>query len=210
MKNRTFVIGDIHGEAYKLKACLESVDFDYQNDTLIQVGDVVDRGLFTYECIEHLLTIKNLVAIRGNHDDEHFQALKEGRNTSLWGGINPEVHFDFFANQVKYFIDENNNLFIHGGFNRHEILRNQEPFVFYWDRDLWLSALGFSSIEGGQFEFKYKQKFNEIFIGHTKTTNFGSTVPMKKMNIWNLDTGSGSRNGLLTIMNLETKEFKQF
>ncbi len=223
MESRTFIIGDIHGELYKLQQCLKSVNFDFKNDKLIQLGDIVDRGFFSFECIELLSAIKNLVCIRGNHDNEWFESLKRGEDSVLYGqgakqtqwsyvrnNLNPEVHFDFFSNQVDYYLDEENNLFVHGGFNRHKTLEEQEKNIFYWDRDLWLAAVGFEQmVTDTTYKFKTRQQFNEIFIGHTRTLLFGSPTPLHKSNIWNLDTGSGL-GGLLTIMNLETKEYKQF
>lgn len=72
---REFVIGDIHGEYQKLIKCLKAVNFDYQNDKLIQLGDIVDRGPHSYHCIEELKLIKNLILIKGNHDECWFEGL---------------------------------------------------------------------------------------------------------------------------------------
>lgn len=68
-KQRRFVIGDLHGNKKGLIQCLERSEFDYENDHLITLGDIVDRGPETYECIEELLKIKNRIDIKGNHDD---------------------------------------------------------------------------------------------------------------------------------------------
>lgn len=67
-KGRTFVMADIHGAYKALRQCLERSGFDKSKDTLIQLGDVVDGWGQTYECVEELLSIPNLIAIRGNHD----------------------------------------------------------------------------------------------------------------------------------------------
>lgn len=225
---RRFVMGDIHGCHDKLLACLDSVKFNYDNDTLIQLGDVVDRGVDTYMCVETLLSIKNLISIRGNHDEAWLKALKSGDIDSnmLWNqgaretsqsytrrGIQPEIHFEFFFKQLPYYIDKDNNLFIHGGFNRHHLLEEQSELQYYWDRDLWMAAMGYKAMlrnpDNPRYPFKMKQKFNEIFIGHTPTTYWNSKEPINAANIWNVDTGSG-KGGMLTIMNIDTKEFKQF
>lgn len=66
---RTFVMGDIHGAYKALQQCLERADFDTQQDTLIQLGDIVDGYPEVYECVDTLLKIKNKVLIKGNHDD---------------------------------------------------------------------------------------------------------------------------------------------
>lgn len=229
MENRTFLMGDIHGMYDKLMACLQAVNFDYINDKLIQLGDVVDRGPDSYLVVEELLKIKNLIAIRGNHDDcwmqglpfyredyqnqiEVFSLYNQGARETLQSytkrGINPMVHLSFFRNQLNYHID-NNNCFVHGGFNRHlPIAEQREISDLWWDRDLWLAARSYGQMEDNEHRFKVKDGFDEIFIGHTPTTYFKSDIPLKAANITNLDTGSG-KGGSLTIMNLETREIQQ-
>lgn len=227
---KTYIIADVHGEFEKLLACLKAVNFDYEKDKLIQLGDVVDRGANSYKVVKELLKIKNLVAIRGNHDATWMESIETGQNILYSQGGRetllsytrdcncdgdptkiPVEHQLFFKNQKNYYIDEDNNLFIHGGFNRHETLQEQEEESsnFYWDRDLFLSALSYESMKDHTHKFKYKQEFNTIFVGHTPTTYWDSLVPMKAANIINLDTGCG-KGGLLTIMNLQTKEYFQF
>ena len=224
---KTYIIGDIHGEFDKLMACLSSVNFDYENDKLIQLGDVVDRGSDSYMCIEELLKIKNLIAIQGNHDECWFNSLLNGtvERGELWKqgamqtyqsyldhGVNPEIHLDFFKQQVKYYVDEKNRYFVHGGFNRHYPIDQQlDDTVYTWDRDLWNCALSYKNMNetAQKFKFKIKGKPLEVFIGHTPTMYWDITVPMKAANIWNIDTGCG-KGGILTIIDLETKEFNQF
>ena len=244
---RTFVIGDIHGAHKALKQCLERSNFNNDTDTLIQLGDVVDGWSEVYECVEELLKIKNLIAIRGNHDDWFRQFLKDLGHPCSWlqGGEGtlksycnnldkqyvtkdrgyvtdllsidiPIDHINFFLNKQKpYHVDENNNLFVHGGFNRHfdieDTIYNGED-ILMWDRDLWLAALSYGTIEPEDYllkpKFRTYNKFNEIFIGHTTTLNWRTDKPMNKANVWNLDTGGGFK-GKLTIMDVETKEFWQ-
>lgn len=122
----------------------------------------------------------------------------------------PQSHKDFFKNHVRYYIDEQNNCFIHGGFNRHFPIKEQNADFFTWDRGLWLEALGESTITTpiNKKEFRIKDGFKEVFIGHTATINWNTTEPMHKANIWNLDTGAGF-DGKVTIMNIDTKEYFQ-
>jgi serine/threonine protein phosphatase 1 len=223
---KTYILADIHGEFDKLITCLSSVNFDYENDKLIQLGDVVDRGPDVYSCIEELLKIKNLIAIQGNHDEcwlksllkgEHDQGLlwrhgaKETYQSYLDYGVNPEIHLGFFRNQVKYYIDTERRYFVHGGFNRHYPIDKQlDDTVYTWDRDLFAQALSYQNMtdEAKEYPFKIHGKPKEVFVGHTPTLHWGISIPIQAANIWNLDTGSG-KGGLLTIMNLETKEYWQ-
>lgn len=248
--SRVLIIGDIHGNYQALLQVLERCNFDNDKDTLISLGDVVDGHSESFEVVEELLKIKNLIPIRGNHDDWFFQWLKTGINPSNWQqgqkatGLSylkhydPEMewlgtstgwmvslrpnhipieHVEFFRKQLPYYKDDKNNLFIHGGFNRHELLDHHLEYMFYWDRDLWSQALSWESMSPVKLKddskpykpkFKIKEEVNEIFIGHTSTEFWGKQVPMKAANIHNLDTGAGWF-GKLTIMDLDTKEYWQ-
>lgn len=50
--------------------------------------------------------------------------------------------------------------------------------------------------------------YKEIYLGHTPVTRIGQTVPVKRGNIWNVDTGAAF-HGPLTIMDVESKQFWQ-
>ncbi len=251
-KSRTFCMGDLHGCHKALVQCLERSEFNYETDTLIQLGDICDGWSETYECVEELLKIKNLIPIRGNHDDEfghwmlwgihrvhwlhgakataesyikhadrddiRFMPNNGGYITNLTSFDIPPTHQKLFRDQDLYYVDgERNMCFVHGGFNRHISITDQSiPYIYFWDRDLWNSAMSYSCMNEEskkKNKFKMKNNFSEVFIGHTATTNWSEfntpiTTPMKAANIWNLDTGAGF-NGKLTIMDVDTKEFYQ-
>lgn len=239
---RRLITGDCHGNFKGLKQALERSKFNYEEDLLISLGDLVDGHSESYEVVEELLKIKNLLLIKGNHDVWFHEFIKTGKHGAGWqqgawataesyikasgktvrnpetGELNitqddiPQSHKDLFAKQVAYIRDEDNNLFIHGGFNRHSFLANQAENTFYWDRDLWSSALSFehmSSVASGEkLKFKMIENFKEVFIGHTSTQFWNVDTPMRAANIWNIDTGGGWF-GYITIMDIDTKEFWQ-
>lgn len=64
---RTFVIGDLHGELDKLYEAMERVDFNYDEDLIISVGDLVDRGPNSLECF-NLIYKSWFKSVRGNHE----------------------------------------------------------------------------------------------------------------------------------------------
>lgn len=76
----TYVIGDLHGAYKALQQCLQRSGFDRRHDTLIQLGDVTDGFDEVYACVEELLGIPRLIAIRGNHDDWFLQFLQSGHH----------------------------------------------------------------------------------------------------------------------------------
>src|ERR1700687_803559 len=81
---RRFVIGDIHGAARALNQCLERSGFDFEYDQLIQLGDVVDGFADAYASIEILLRAKNLIALKGNHDDWFLEFIRTGYHPAGW------------------------------------------------------------------------------------------------------------------------------
>lgn len=81
---RTLVMGDIHGGYKALIQCLQRSKFDYEKDTLIQLGDVTDGWSEVHDCVEELLKIKNLIPIKGNHDSWFETWLRYGKHPTSW------------------------------------------------------------------------------------------------------------------------------
>ena len=218
MDERKFVIGDIHSHYNEMMELFEMVQFDFENDLLISLGDLVDRGPNPIEVIEKLMEIGNFIHILGNHDEWCYQYLRSNNPPSGWisqGGFSTleaytthpeykEKHLAFFENAKLYYIDEENRLFVHGGFNPVVPFEKQrdKKEVLIWDRFLIQTAM--------KYEKKNKtiQDFSAIFVGHTPTQLIGENIPKKFSNLWMLDTGV-YLSGKLTIMDIETEEFWQ-
>lgn len=81
---RQLAMADIHGGHKAMLQCLERSGFDYENDMLIQFGDVADGFPQVYECVEELLKIKNLIALRGNHDDWFSEFINTDFHPYYW------------------------------------------------------------------------------------------------------------------------------
>src|SRR5882724_2601747 len=83
MAGRTFAIGDIHGDAahlFKLLSCLPTLD---ESDTLVFLGDYVDRGPRSREVVDYVRklpeqTAARIVALRGNHEDAWLRVIDKG------------------------------------------------------------------------------------------------------------------------------------
>ncbi len=216
---KTFCIGDIHGAHKALLQCLERSGFDKEEDTLITLGDIVDGWSDVYECVQEILSIKNRIDIRGNHDEWFQQFILTGMHGSQWQqGANatrdsygkrsmmiPESHIKFFYGQHNYYIDEKNRLFVHGGFDRFLPIRETSPHEYYWDRELWEQA---KSCKKGKLNTV--DNFEQIYIGHTSCVDKKNpeALPITRGGVTNLDTGAGWY-GKLTIMNVDTREYFQ-
>ena len=55
---RIYAIGDIHGRFDKLMALLEKIDIDFESDTVVFLGDYVDRGPNSFEVVDFLVKLK--------------------------------------------------------------------------------------------------------------------------------------------------------
>lgn len=81
---RTLVVGDIHGNYKGFKQALKRSNFDYDNDTLISLGDLVDGHEESYKVIGELYQISNLLLIKGNHDEWFKHFIRTGRHPEGW------------------------------------------------------------------------------------------------------------------------------
>ena len=71
-----FVVGDIHGEFTQLYTKLKEVGFNFQQDLLIAVGDIIDRGKENEKCIG-LLNESWFTSIKGNHEDFCYKGMMD-------------------------------------------------------------------------------------------------------------------------------------
>ena len=76
--NRLIAIGDIHGEIDKLNELLKQLA-PQKDDTIVFLGDYIDRGLNSKEVIERLITLSeetNCIFLKGNHEDLLLKMLQ--------------------------------------------------------------------------------------------------------------------------------------
>jgi serine/threonine protein phosphatase 1 len=72
---RTIVVGDVHGCFAELTQLLAKVDFS-EEDLLISVGDMVDRGPGSMETARFFRDAPNAMAVLGNHERKLSGAMK--------------------------------------------------------------------------------------------------------------------------------------
>lgn len=84
MANRTFAIGDIHGDLAALKRVLLKLPRPDAQDTIVLLGDYVDRGPESRQVIEFVRQAmpkafaSKIVALRGNHEDGWIRVASGG------------------------------------------------------------------------------------------------------------------------------------
>ena len=69
---RIYAIGDIHGCYDRLCRLMDRIDICWSRDTLVLLGDYIDRGPRSFEVLEYLITLKkkhpNTIFLKGNHE----------------------------------------------------------------------------------------------------------------------------------------------
>ena len=89
MTSRIIAIGDIHGCYHTLMNILDRVKYDKNKDTIIFLGDYIDRGKHSYEVVSYLISLQKevgkdrCVCLLGNHED---MALSDEYNWIRNGG----------------------------------------------------------------------------------------------------------------------------
>lgn len=79
---KIWIVGDLHGCRSQLDTLLQAHDFDKQQDLLISVGDLIDRGPDSLGCLA-LLEEPWFRCVRGNHEEMALNAL-QGHESQLW------------------------------------------------------------------------------------------------------------------------------
>lgn len=156
---RTFVVGDIHGYASKLRKLLPKIrERASDGDTLVFVGDYIDRGPDSRGVLE-IVQEQSLggwpgpvVTLKGNHEILMLDALTKrprygfdawmqnggletvgsytgGRLTRNWLDAVPISHLEFLRNLRDWYEDEH-GIYVHAGLKPE--LRPEEC-----DEDAW-------------------------------------------------------------------------
>lgn len=127
---RIIGISDIHGEYEKLCRVLEKIA-PKKDDTLVFMGDYIDRGKKSREVVDKIIDMKNVcncVYLTGSHEyamlhaksDEYYNYLfwNYGGDATAesYGGFDNimKVHGNFF-NSLKFYYIIGKYLFIHAG-----------------------------------------------------------------------------------------------
>lgn len=217
---------DTHGELERLKKALELAGFDNEQDQLIHLGDCVDRGPDSAGVIEFLIGVRDLIAIKGNHDDWLHTYIKYGQHpahqyaletfasydrfideyeiTRTVRGPIPASHHAFLQQQRLHYTDDQNRFFCHAGFNCNWLIKQTHPEDFYWDRELIKAARDCKTDR-----LPDCNNFKQIFIGHSPTINFRQSTPIYAAQVVACDTGAVF-GGKLSVLDITTDEHKLF
>jgi serine/threonine protein phosphatase 1 len=206
---RIFAVGDIHGCVDKLVSLMDIIDVDLKKETLVFMGDYIDRGPHSKEVVDYLIDLarggNRVVFLKGNHElmlqnylsgKDKLSFLYNGGEATLGsymkgGGLNeanliPPEHLEFFDNLRLYYETEN-YIFVHGGLKANIPLEHQDEWDMLWIRDEFI----YSDFDFGKL----------VIFGHTPFRE-----PLILDNKIGIDTGAVYGNKL-TCVELSAMKF---
>ena len=204
---KIFAIGDIHGCFDKLCMLMRKIKMDFNHDTLVFMGDYIDRGPRSCDVVDHLINLKmnysNIVFLKGNHEemllnylsgnDRYIYLANGGQQTiesymkkpypSLTGPI-PKDHLNFF-HSLSLFYETEDYIFVHAGLKEKVPLDKQLPEDLLWIRKDFINS---------KYDFGKR-----VIFGHTPFPE-----PFIRPNKIGVDTGAvyGNKLTCLELPNL--------
>ena len=150
--SRLIAIGDIHGCAVALEQLLETIK-PGPEDTVIGLGDYVDRGMRSAQVLERLVDLVGrcrFVPLIGNHELMMFKGLRSQKDFEFWfscGGSQtlasyggrvqniPQDHIAFLSHCRRFFETET-HIFAHAGYLPELPMPEQPDEVLFWEHIL--------------------------------------------------------------------------
>lgn len=193
---KIFAIGDIHGCLEKLNLLMSRLSIDCKNDTLVFIGDYIDRGDLGPEVIDYVIGLqseyKKVICLMGNHEqmllnylegvDESMYLANGGRITLHSYGIIlsddlderknkiPVTHRLFFESLLPYY-ETGDYIFVHAGLRPGLPLAEQSMDDLLWIRHEFIGS---------------EDDFGKIVVfGHTPLSK-----PLIQKNMIGIDTGA--------------------
>jgi serine/threonine protein phosphatase 1 len=199
---KIFAIGDIHGCYDRLKTLMGKIPIDCSRDTLVFIGDYIDRGPHPIEVVDYLIKLKNrfpdVIFLKGNHEDmldkfingvDRFTYLLNGGQQTLDSYLIkpvqseyfpiPPDHMEFFKS-LRLFYETEEFIFVHAGLRPRVPLESQNTEDLLWIRNKFVSS---------KYDFGKR-----VVFGHTPLKK-----PLVEPNKIGIDTGAVYGNALTCV-----------
>lgn len=199
---KIFAIGDIHGCYNQLVALIKKIPIDFKRDTLVFMGDYIDRGPQSVEVVNFLIKLKKrvprIIFLKGNHEDmlekyldgtDRFTYLLNGGQQTLDSYLRraahtgthpiPPEHLEFFKS-LRLIYETEDYIFVHAGLRPKVSLESQDTEDLLWIRDKFLST---------RYDFG-----KPVIFGHTPLGE-----PLVESNKVGIDTGAVYGNALTCV-----------
>jgi serine/threonine protein phosphatase 1 len=181
---------------------MDKIPIDLKKDTLVFVGDYIDRGPQSVEVVDFLIKLKKqtpgIIFLKGNHEDmlekyldgtDRFTYLLNGGQQTLDSYLNrsaqsgthpiPPEHRQFYKS-LRLIYETEEYIFVHAGLRPKVSLEFQDTEDLLWIRDKFL----YSRYDFGK----------PVIFGHTPLGE-----PLVESNKIGIDTGAVFGNALTCV-----------
>ena len=164
-----WVIGDVHGFFITFQKLVEKLQLK-ENDIVVMIGDLIDRGPRSAQVVNYVKTTKNFYCIRGNHEQMMIDGFKpnkigffnqrdlssvswyrEGGNTTESSYIRQyKNNLDMVLSKASDDVDWMNNLpteivlddwrFVHAGYDQNHDVEDQDESNHMWVREQFYTS----------------------------------------------------------------------
>ena len=203
--SRTIIVGDIHACFSELMALLDLISFSDQ-DELISIGDLLDRGPNPIEVVDFFQKKHNAHAIMGNHEDKHIRIFDRQLEPAFSQQICIEQLGKNYTKSIEYFrtlplfMERKEYVLVHAGYLPQIPLSQQPRNTLLRGRMPWMEN-NYDKRFGGWW--RHYSGIRPVVYGHFVFPNVH-----KENNTYGLDTGA-CHGKYLSAMILETKEIIQ-
>jgi serine/threonine protein phosphatase 1 len=180
---------------------MDILDIDWSRDTVVFMGDYIDRGPDSRQVVETVLELRRkherVVCLAGNHEkmflnwldgrEEEFFLSNGGRSTLQSYGISPDAqdrvaqvpseHLEFFETLSPCYETEN-YVFVHAGVRPGIPMGLQDPYDLIWIRhEFFLSDHGLKkTVVFGHTPFRREPFVGEKMIGIDTGAVYGGAL----------------------------------
>lgn len=199
-----YAIGDIHGCLDKLRGLMDQIEpeIDPVHDTLVFLGDYIDRGPSSYEVVEYLVRLKarysHAVFLKGNHEEmlelylngvDRTAYLMNGGHQTLENYLAHSVEEEpypipiahrHFLSSLMLFHETGGYIFVHAGLKEKVPLERQNSEDLLWIREKFIYST---------YDFQ-----KQVVFGHTPFAE-----PLVMPNKIGVDTGAVYGNKLTCV-----------
>ena len=216
-----WVIGDVHGFFITFQKLVEKLQLK-ENDVVVMIGDLIDRGPRSAQVVNYVKTTKNFYCIRGNHEQMMIDGFKpdeigffndRDRSSIFWyqnGGKTTESSYrrlykknlDMAVSKASDDIDWMENLpteivlddwrFVHAGYDQNHDVEEQDEQNHLWAREQFYTSR------------KPIDPNRTILFGHTVTFKYLHKDDSKAGLVWSseviLDDGRPMAIGIDTCL----------
>ncbi|MGH1395689.1 MAG: metallophosphoesterase [Trichormus sp.] len=199
---RTIVVGDIHGCYAELIQLLAKVEIT-EEDCLISLGDIVDRGVDSVKVYEFLKHRPNTIVLMGNHERKHLhQTLSYSQEIVKLQFGDRYLEFLDWVNNLPYYHETEDGIFVHAAVEDGIPIHQQKPEV------LCGCTAGEKHLEKRYGKTYWSQLYTgrkPVIFGHHVVGNEPLIIPGKT---YGIDTGA-CHGGRLTGLILPSFEIVQ-